>query len=375
MVSEGYLPAGGMPSTPWGREMDFNLVHRAGIATPRPASKLASQSKRDAHSLIADARLVDPAAGDYRVKEGSPALALGFVNFAMDDFGVTSPKLRALARTPAIPALVMPGGDTAVDVTSLLLGAEARDIHGLGDRSAYGLPDESGVLLLKTFAGGDAERAGLRADDVITGCDGRPVGAMVHLRPRTATGRPLSLEVRRKQQMVTVKASDYVYVETETAPDAAAFQHITLRAGSLTGTLSSTPDTHNEPLSTLLDGKLTRNYGPVFGNGVTNGVYRLDLGSARAIAAIDTFSFNQEGRRGAQHFVLLAGPTFEALTPLAEVDTRGQAAATFVASRIQRAGGQPLGAFRCLAWAVRPVSEVGGGENTAFQEFQVVAAP
>jgi hypothetical protein len=42
----------------------------------------------DAHSSNADPMFVDPSKGDYRVKDGSPALKLGFKNFAMDSFGV-----------------------------------------------------------------------------------------------------------------------------------------------------------------------------------------------------------------------------------------------------------------------------------------------
>jgi hypothetical protein len=42
----------------------------------------------DAHSKLADPLFVDPAKDDYRVKDGSPALALGFKNFPMDSFGV-----------------------------------------------------------------------------------------------------------------------------------------------------------------------------------------------------------------------------------------------------------------------------------------------
>jgi hypothetical protein len=54
---------------------------------------------------VADAQFVNPAQGDYRVKEGSPALSLGFVNFPMDRFGVQRPALKALARTPVLPDL------------------------------------------------------------------------------------------------------------------------------------------------------------------------------------------------------------------------------------------------------------------------------
>jgi hypothetical protein len=42
----------------------------------------------DAHSKLDDPMFVDPSKEDYRVKDGSPALTLGFKNFPMDSFGV-----------------------------------------------------------------------------------------------------------------------------------------------------------------------------------------------------------------------------------------------------------------------------------------------
>ncbi len=41
----------------------------------------------DANSVVADPMFVDPSAGDYSVKDGSPALKLGFKNFPMTGFG------------------------------------------------------------------------------------------------------------------------------------------------------------------------------------------------------------------------------------------------------------------------------------------------
>ncbi len=108
MFTDHYLPAGGMPADAWGKEMDNNFVHVEGVTVPEPAKKLAEQSKRDAHSIAADAMFVDPANGDFRVREGSPALKLGFVNFPMDQFGVQKPELRAIARTPEMPKLRRP---------------------------------------------------------------------------------------------------------------------------------------------------------------------------------------------------------------------------------------------------------------------------
>ncbi len=110
MCTDHYLPAGGMPATPWGKEMDYNLVHRRASKTRQPRPSLPTQSNRDAHSLVADAMFVDPADGDFRVKEGSPALKLGFVNFPMDQFGVQKPELKAIARTPEMPRLVAAAG-------------------------------------------------------------------------------------------------------------------------------------------------------------------------------------------------------------------------------------------------------------------------
>jgi hypothetical protein len=105
MGTDHYLPAGGMPPTPWGKEMDYNLVHSEGLAVPQHADGLSAQSNRDEHSVVADAMFIDPAKGDFRVQDGSPALKLGFVNFPMDQFGVQKPELKAIARTPEIPAV------------------------------------------------------------------------------------------------------------------------------------------------------------------------------------------------------------------------------------------------------------------------------
>ena len=103
ILSTAYRPAN-MHRPPWGEEMDYNLVQKDGVATNAPATQLQRQSGRDTNSIVADAQFPDPAHGDYRVRAGSPALALGFVNFPMDQFGVQKPELKALARTPALPS-------------------------------------------------------------------------------------------------------------------------------------------------------------------------------------------------------------------------------------------------------------------------------
>lgn len=58
----------------------------------------------DSRSEAGDPLFVDPAAGDFRVRPGSPALGVGFENFPMDRFGVRSRRLKARAEAAPIPA-------------------------------------------------------------------------------------------------------------------------------------------------------------------------------------------------------------------------------------------------------------------------------
>jgi hypothetical protein len=90
----------------WGKEIDFNLLHHPGILKPQPAVSLQQLSGQDTHSLEADAFFLNPQNGHFTVRADSPAIKLGFKNFPMHEYGVTSPRLRALARTPDIPRLL-----------------------------------------------------------------------------------------------------------------------------------------------------------------------------------------------------------------------------------------------------------------------------
>jgi len=390
MWTDHYMPAGGMPATPWGKEMDNNLVHRAGVKDPQPAAKLAEQSKRDEHSIVADAMFVDPANGDFRVKEGSPALKLGFVNFPMDQFGVQKPELKAIARSPEMPKIGNSGRPTrkepSVKRVTYAWQAQIRDISGLGDRSAYGLPDESGVLVVSAPAASPAAKAGLQKDDVIRTCNGQPVRTVDDLQKLRdkARGKKLTLFAMRKQNQVTVEVSDYAYVVTESSgfPD---FKMVPLVQASavLPAKISAGgAPTNNDPIDSLTDGKVVNSYGPVFANGVDNGMYKLDLAAVKSIAQVNTFS--ALGKRSWQSFVLYgssaaADPGWNVadarvFTPIIAVDTRDGLPTDFVATSIRHSDGKPLGSYRWLVWAVSPVTGEIGGENTAFQELQVIPA-
>ncbi len=186
---------------PWGQEIDHNLLHQP--CEPRPASALQEQSGRDERSIVSDALFVDPKQGDYRVREGSPAFSLGFVNFPMEDFGVTSERLRTDARTPGLPH--GPGRtDTSTrdDTVHLFLGARAKNIVGQGEVSASGLPGEIGILLVDVPKGSPAAQFGLRTADVILGIGDQDVerwSEFVTEYRRVAPGRKTVLRIFRDQ--------------------------------------------------------------------------------------------------------------------------------------------------------------------------------
>jgi membrane-associated protease RseP (regulator of RpoE activity) len=193
-----------MHAPPWGREMDHNLIHKEG-ADPMPAARLQEQSGRDEHSLVGDARFIDPAKGDYRVADGSPALSLGFVNFPMDQFGVLKPELKVIARTPALPeASAAPGASVARDTAARIwLGARVRGIADAGEMSAFGLPGVTGVLVLDIPDGSPLAKAGLKKNDVILSVNGvktTDATTLVQQAPSLTAGPHIQLGISRQQK-------------------------------------------------------------------------------------------------------------------------------------------------------------------------------
>ncbi len=204
-----YQPAS-MHRSPWGKEMDFNLVQDSSATTSAPATQLQQQSGRDEHSIVADAQFVDPARGDYRVKDGSPSLALGFVNFPMDRFGVQKPELKAIARVPQLPQSKTPAPVAATRAAAPVtwLGARVRNITSEGEMSAFGLPGVTGVLVLEVPAESLLAKAGLRKNDVILSVNGAKTAdaaALIKQAPALSANNSLKLGISRDQKEMVVE--------------------------------------------------------------------------------------------------------------------------------------------------------------------------
>ncbi|MEO6723599.1 MAG: PDZ domain-containing protein [Ferruginibacter sp.] len=156
IVSTGYLPIG---ITVWGKETDYNVF-------PDSASLKAAWSRgTDKHSVCGYLDFMDPTNGDFRLKNGSIGFTAGFKNFAMDSFGVLSPQLKALAKKPLLPSVIALDkieGNPVID----FMGAKLKNLATLGERSATGMNDTTGVLVVEVKPGSAAAKF-LQANDVI----------------------------------------------------------------------------------------------------------------------------------------------------------------------------------------------------------------
>ena len=340
----------------------------------------------DSNSVMGDAMYVDPTKGDFRVKEGSPAMKLGFKNFPMDQFGVKKPSLKAIARTPEIPEL-----DNTIDPTRsqppsevvqrwAWEGAVLQDLKG-EEFSAYGASKEAGgVAVVRVAKGSAAEKAGMRAGDLIQGIGGQSVSnakAFFQGLKKSADNPNQSVKVMalrsQKPIAITLARGTRLVIESAKTPDGLK----QLTPVKTTHKIFVSSKTANQPLSRLTDGELTADYGPIFPNDVANGTYKMDLGESKSIAAINSWSFNKNGIRGEQNLTIYAsnavkdpGWKLSQFTPIGTIATGG-VKTDFTAASIQSTSDQPLGRYRWIVWSVSPVTKSSQFENTAFQELSV----
>jgi hypothetical protein len=184
----------------WGKELDNNLF------PDQEALLKAQQNGTDEHSRFGDPNFLNPKQGDFRVAKNSPALALGFQNFPMNGFGVQTARLRSLARSPKLPLLLQPAVEKE-QAETMWLGMKVRNIRGAGDRSAYGLPDELGILVIEVPKGGQPVTSGLQKGDVIRTVNGTTVatvGQLVAIQSQLHYLTTLPIGVIRNQQLINI---------------------------------------------------------------------------------------------------------------------------------------------------------------------------
>jgi hypothetical protein len=152
------------PDGKWGAQLDSNL-----FATSNEDRVKYAKNGCDANSMIGDPLFLDAENGDFRVREGSPALQIGFKNFLMNEFGVTSDKLKKISKQPEIPVLLTIGNDYS-GKTWKWFNATVKNVETLGEQSAAGLSNISGVVIIEIPANSQAGKSGLKVGDVILQC-------------------------------------------------------------------------------------------------------------------------------------------------------------------------------------------------------------
>ncbi|WP_214229514.1 PDZ domain-containing protein [Pedobacter sp. B4-66] len=156
IITRNYYPIG---INFWGKEIDYNFF------ADKASLEKSQQAGTDQHSTFGNPGFVNPSIGDYSVRSNSKALVLGFKNFSTDKFGVTSAALRKIAKKAPIPVLKGIEG-VNMSASTEWFGLQIKNLETLGERSATGMPEEIGILVLSVDA--NSPFAGvLKPNDVI----------------------------------------------------------------------------------------------------------------------------------------------------------------------------------------------------------------
>jgi serine protease Do len=118
-------------------------------------------------------------------------------------FNFRMPEMPEMAPMPDIPSIEWEGGGLLMGRPRL--GIDAEDISGqLG--SYFGVPEGEGILVREVNPGSAAEKAGVKAGDVITSLNGEKIHGLGELRSKLAgnDGKTVKLGVLRNKSAMTL---------------------------------------------------------------------------------------------------------------------------------------------------------------------------
>jgi hypothetical protein len=159
----------------WGKDIDYNLFPNL--------EALADAQKHhvDANSDYGNPEFIDTEKGNYSVESTSKALQLGFKNFeSVEAFGVKDPELKALAEKPEFPQLWNLGIVNKGEMFEWL-GSKVKNIETMEERSAAGLSETSGVLVVEVAENSVLSNSDIQRGDVIISSEGKEVNSIPDL--------------------------------------------------------------------------------------------------------------------------------------------------------------------------------------------------
>ncbi|GBU08144.1 peptide-binding protein [Bacteroidales bacterium] len=184
----------------WGKMIDYNIF------TDEASRNFAQQNGLDKNSIVETIEFGDPSNGNFHVKDNSEAVKLGFLNFSMDKFGVLSPHLKAIARTPVFSAIIY---YSTIDKSKMAewQGVNIKNLETLGERSATGMDSERGVYVV-SIEYNSPLRDYLKANDVILEYNGNETNKLDELFEaieKTNTKKYQTIIVFRGQKQLALK--------------------------------------------------------------------------------------------------------------------------------------------------------------------------
>ena len=180
----------------WGENIDYNF-----FSSPMSLEK-AYLNGTDKHSMTGKMAFVSPETGDFRLREDSDAFLVGFENIPMNRFGVRTPELKARAENPGFPEIQLIDRNNGSKEYEWL-GAKIRLVSGMGDQSAFGLPDQRGVIITDVREGSLAESSGFRRNDVIRAVNGNEISSIEEIYSYSEENRwlgSMNLKIFRNQK-------------------------------------------------------------------------------------------------------------------------------------------------------------------------------
>nr|WP_199078813.1 PDZ domain-containing protein [Pedobacter sp. ASV19] len=195
IVTKNYFP---IRIKDWGKRIDYNVFFNAADLG------LAQNSGTDRHSVSGDVRFKNADKGDYTLMPNSPALAVGFKNIPMNQFGVQKASLKKIALRPEISPLLQTSGSADAFAVVPFLGGEIKSVNGLGDRSVYGLPDENGVIIIRAGKNSLLSQSGLQDKDVIRAAAGKDMITVQDLQEIVESQKrkpSIAIEIMRNQKL------------------------------------------------------------------------------------------------------------------------------------------------------------------------------
>ena len=181
----------------WGKSINYNFFSNATYL------EKAKSNGTDSASVAGELQFVNPGEADFTLVKGSKAFDIGFENFPMDRFGVQKPALKKMAAQPRIPDLLFISNEKTLKELSWL-NAKIKSVNGLGDRSAYGLPDENGVIVAALSPQSPLAKSGMLKGDVIRMANGEVVThaeALLLVYEKVLWTGKLSIQVMRNQAL------------------------------------------------------------------------------------------------------------------------------------------------------------------------------